>query len=112
MKILNTSLYSSFLIIHYSLFTIHFSPLPQAQAVFPAQQRAPGDPALIARGKTLFQINCVSCHGVDLRGGDQGGPNLLRSQVVLSDKSGELIQPIVRGARPAQGTDPINISDD
>lgn len=82
------------------------------QAVFPAQQRPPGDPALIARGKTLYQINCTSCHGVDLRGGDQGGPNLLRSQVVLSDQDGELIRPIVRGSRQAQGMDPININDD
>jgi cytochrome c oxidase cbb3-type subunit 3 len=82
------------------------------QAVFPAQQRPPGDPARIARGKALYGINCTSCHGVDLRGGDQGGPNLLRSQVVLSDQDGELILPIVHGSRQAQGMDPINISDD
>jgi cytochrome c oxidase cbb3-type subunit III len=95
-------------------FTIGFAraSAQNPQAVFPAQQRAPGDPAVIARGKTLYQINCVSCHGVDLRGGDQGGPNLLRSQVVLSDQHGELIQPIVRGSRAAQGMDPINLNDD
>jgi cytochrome c oxidase cbb3-type subunit 3 len=33
---------------------------------------------------------------VDLRGGDQGGPNLLRSQIVFNDKAGELIEPIVK----------------
>ena len=82
------------------------------QEIFPAQQRPPGDPAVVARGKTLYQINCTSCHGVDLRGGDQGGPNLLRSQVILSDADGELILPIVRGSRQTQGMDPINISDD
>src|SRR5262245_48292046 len=84
----------------------------QRGATFPAQQRAAGDPAIVARGKTLYGINCQSCHGVDLRGGDQGGPNLLRSQVVLSDKQGELIVPIIHGSRQNMGMDPINISDD
>jgi cytochrome c oxidase cbb3-type subunit 3 len=67
---------------------------------FPQQQRPPGDPALIARGKALYESTCAACHGIDLRGGQQGGPNLLRSQTVLSDKSGELIGPIVQGGRP------------
>src|ERR1700709_1144572 len=75
----------------------------RALATFPAQQRPPGDPALIARGKTLYSISCQGCHGVDLRGGDLGGPNLLRSQVVLSDQDGELILPIIQGARQATG---------
>src|SRR5258708_5255388 len=73
------------------------TPAPnRALATFPAQQRPPGDPALVARGKTLYAINCQGCHGADLRGGDLGGPNLLRSQVVLSDQIGELILPIVQ----------------
>ena len=57
-------------------------------ATFPAQQRPPGDPAMIARGNGLYGANCRLCHGADLRGGDQGGPNLLRSAVVLADQSG------------------------
>ena len=57
----------------------------------PGQQRPPGDPVQIARGKTLYGISCTGCHGADLRGGDIGGPNLLRSQVALSDRNGELI---------------------
>jgi len=80
-------------------------------ATYPAQQRAPGDPAVVARGKTLYGINCASCHGHDARGGDQGGPNLLRSQLVLNDQHGELIIPIVHGARQANGMDPINMPD-
>ncbi len=76
----------------------------QAPATFPAQQRAPGDPALIARGNTLYTSYCRACHGVDLRGGDLGGPNLLRSQLVLNDQSGEAIGPVVRVGRvPAAG---------
>src|SRR5829696_1936214 len=58
---------------------------------FPAQQRPPGDPAVLARGKALYGVNCVFCHGPDLRGGQLNGPNLLRSQLVLSDQNGELI---------------------
>src|SRR5262249_25373596 len=69
------------------------------RANFPQQQRAPGDPALIARGKALFGVRCTSCHGADMRGGDMGGPNLLRSQVVLTDQHGENIAPIIREGR-------------
>ena len=70
---------------------------------FPAQQRPPGDAALIARGNTLYGIHCRSCHGADLRGGEQGGPNLLRSEVTMNDKSGELIQVVVREGRRNPG---------
>src|SRR5438552_3067686 len=55
---------------------------------FPQQQRPPGDPAVIARGRALYGVNCTACHGADLRGGDQGGPNLLRSQIILADQKG------------------------
>jgi cytochrome c oxidase cbb3-type subunit III len=81
-------------------------------ATFPAQQRPPGDPAAIAKGKQLFTTNCVSCHGADLRGGVTGGPNLLRSATVLMDQHGELILPIVRGARAERGMPPLPIPDD
>jgi cytochrome c oxidase cbb3-type subunit III len=64
-------------------------------------QRPPADPAVVARGKTLYSVNCAFCHGPDARGGDGGGPNLLRSQLVLSDQSGELIGEVVRNGRPA-----------
>jgi cytochrome c oxidase cbb3-type subunit 3 len=57
----------------------------RAGGLVPGQKRAPEDPVQIARGKTLYGISCTACHGTDLRGGDLGGPNLLRSQVALSD---------------------------
>jgi cytochrome c oxidase cbb3-type subunit 3 len=78
----------------------------------PGQHRPPGDPAQIAHGKALFAVNCVSCHGVDLRGGDLGGPNLLRSQVALSDQNGELIVPIIQGSRQDEGMPAIPINQD
>lgn len=69
----------------------------------PGQQRATGDPAAIARGKTLYGVQCTGCHGADLRGGDMGGPNLLRSQALLSDVDGENIIPILQGSRQSSG---------
>ena len=77
------------------------------RATFPAQQRALADAATIARGKTLYEINCRACHGADLRGGDIGGPNLLRSQLVLNDQHGELILPVVKNGRANPGMPPM-----
>ena len=79
----------------------------RGQATFPAQQRPPGDPAVIARGKTLYDVNCRLCHGADLRGGDMGGVNLLRSTLVLTDQHGELILPVVRSGRQTPGLPPM-----
>jgi mono/diheme cytochrome c family protein len=64
--------------------------------------RPPDDPASIARGKALYGVNCQFCHGADIRGGD-GGPSLLRSGVVLDDKKGELIAPVVQNGRTDRG---------
>jgi cytochrome c oxidase cbb3-type subunit 3 len=58
----------------------------------------------VERGKTLYGALCRACHGADLRGGDIGGPNLLRSELVLNDQAGELIAPVIREGRiPAGG---------
>jgi cytochrome c oxidase cbb3-type subunit 3 len=80
--------------------------------VFPAQQRPPGDPAVVARGKALFGVTCALCHGQDLRGGQLNGPNLLRSQLVLGDQAGELIMPVIKGGRPDKGMPPIPMPDE
>jgi cytochrome c oxidase cbb3-type subunit III len=77
----------------------------------PGQKRSAVDPAQISRGKILFEINCRGCHGADLRGGDLGGPNLLRSQVALSDEHGELIVPIIHGSRQNMGMPAIGLND-
>ena len=74
---------------------------------FPAQQRKAADPALVERGGTLFGINCRLCHGADLRGGDMGGVNLLRSPLVLNDQDGELIYPVVKNGRNPEGRPPM-----
>jgi cytochrome c oxidase cbb3-type subunit III len=76
----------------------------------PGQVRAADDPAVVEHGKTLYAINCQGCHGRDLRGGDMGGPNLLRSEVALADQHGEGIVPIIQGARQAMGMPKIGLS--
>jgi len=77
----------------------------------PGQKRRAEDPAQVSRGKLLYGVNCRGCHGPDLRGGDLGGPNLLRSQVALSDLNGELIVPIIHGSRQNMGMPAIGLSD-
>ena len=71
-------------------------------------QRPPGDPMSIERGKTLWGVNCTFCHGVDARGGDGGGPNLLRSSIMLDDQNGELIAPVVQKGRGAMSAIPLS----
>lgn len=88
------------------------SPPKRIGGFVPGQERSKEDPVRVAHGKTLYDVNCRACHGADLRGGDMGGPNLLRSQVALSDKAGELIVPIIHGSRQKQGMPAIGINDD
>jgi mono/diheme cytochrome c family protein len=52
----------------------------------------------VERGKALYGVQCNFCHGSDARGGE-GGPNLLRSDLVLNDKNGELIAGVVQNGR-------------
>lgn len=87
----------------------------RSQRLYPALQREVGDPELIARGRALYGINCRACHGMDLRGGDLGGPNLLRSQLVLRDEAGDLMGPVIRDGQvgPAGSVMPAQpLSDD
>lgn len=75
--------------------------------------RPPADPAVVDRGKALYGVNCNFCHGSDARGGE-GGPNLLRSELVLNDKNGELIAPVVqngRGEMPKLNLSAAQVSD-
>jgi cytochrome c oxidase cbb3-type subunit 3 len=75
----------------------------------PGQQRKPEDPAQVSRGKAIYGISCTSCHGADLRGGDMGGPNILRSQLLRSDEDGELIMPVIQGSRQSAGMPAITM---
>ena len=84
---------------------------PRRPSAYP--DRPPADPAVVARGKALYRVQCTFCHGADARGGS-GGPNLLRAELVLNDQSGELIGPVIRGGRegmPKMDLSPTQISD-
>jgi mono/diheme cytochrome c family protein len=76
--------------------------------------RPAADAAVVERGKQLFGLHCAFCHGQDARGGSEGGPNLLRSNILLNDKNGELILPIVqngRGGMPKIDVTPAQVAD-
>jgi cytochrome c oxidase cbb3-type subunit III len=73
---------------------------PQEAPRFPAHQRPLAAPEVLERGKAQYAGLCSACHGADARGGQLGGPNLLRSQLVLDDRDGELIIPVVQNGRP------------
>ncbi len=64
---------------------------------------APADPAAAARGQKTFVANCAFCHGSDAGGGN-GGPNLVRSVLVLHDKgTGKEIGPVILHGRAGKG---------
>ena len=85
---------------------------PPGQGGFVAYpQRPVTDQAAVDRGKALFSVNCAFCHGPDARGGDSGGPNLMRSDVVLLDDKGERIGQVVKQGRPDKGMPPFMLAD-
>jgi cytochrome c oxidase cbb3-type subunit III len=87
-------------------------PGPPAAGMAPPTaypHKAPADPAVVMRGRQIFSANCSFCHGSDARGGE-GGPNLIRSQLVLDDNNGELIIPVVQNGRPDKGMPKFDLS--
>ena len=82
------------------------------QGRFPAHQRPPADPAVVERGRALYVSTCGACHGVDARGGQLGGPNLLRSALALRDQEGELIGEVIRNGRPGTIMVPMPLPDE
>jgi mono/diheme cytochrome c family protein len=64
---------------------------------------APPDPAAVKRGQAIFVPTCGFCHGTSATGG-AGGPNLVRSTLVLHDQgTGKEIGPVVHNGRPGKG---------
>jgi cytochrome c oxidase cbb3-type subunit III len=85
------------------------APEPPAHRLTAYPDRPPAPEEVVDRGKAQYSVSCSFCHGSDAGGGV--GPNLLRSQVVLDDKSGDLILPIVHGARSDRGMPQIDLND-
>ncbi len=58
------------------------------------------DAATLEQGKAAFVSQCGFCHGANARGGE-GGPDLLRAQLVADDDNGNLIGPVILNGRAA-----------
>jgi cytochrome c oxidase cbb3-type subunit 3 len=64
------------------------------------RQLAPQD--VLARGKSLYDAQCASCHAADARGVlDKHGPNLLQSGEVFQDQHGERVAASLASHTPA-----------
>jgi len=86
-------------------------PAPARPAAYPDRPAVAQD--VLDRGRAIWGVNCNFCHGSDARGGE-GGPNLLRSELVLNDKRGELIGKVVlngQGEMPKISLTPAQIGD-
>lgn len=74
---------------------------------FPQYTRTLAPQDVLARGKSLYDAQCSSCHAPDMRGVlEKNGPNLLQSAATMMDKQGELVASAV-----AKHTPPINLPD-
>src|SRR5215471_11687246 len=76
-------------------------PVPSAEAV--------------QRGEKQFVAACGFCHGANAKGGE-GGPDLVRSVLVLDDENGDKIGPVILRGRvdkgmPAFSFTPAEVSD-
>jgi len=65
------------------------------------------DFAAAERGKQVWIAECVTCHGAQARGTDNG-PNLLRSIVMLRDRYGSEIGPFLKKGHPMQSGKPAS----
>jgi mono/diheme cytochrome c family protein len=53
------------------------------------------------RGRSLFAVECVNCHGALARGTDLG-PNIIRSVIVLKDREGTTLGPFFKQGHKTQ----------
>jgi cytochrome c oxidase cbb3-type subunit III len=72
-------------------------PAPEASS---PRSRKPAAPSLATRGEQAFGQHCAFCHGVDARGGAQGGSDLLLSPIVLEDEGGAGLGKFLAVGRP------------
>lgn len=57
-------------------------------------------PAVAADGETLYTLNCLACHGADLRGLDGAGVPLAGSRFVAARSVDELVAFLKAGRLP------------
>ncbi len=63
------------------------------------------DPAAADRGRRTWASECINCHGTQARGNDNG-PNLVRSVIVLRDRYGSQIGPFLKKGHKLQSGAP------
>src|SRR5262245_13988462 len=63
------------------------------------------DAAAADRGKTTYIAECNTCHGPNARGSERG-PDLARSLVMLRDRYGSQVGPLLRKGHPTQSNRP------
>jgi cytochrome c oxidase cbb3-type subunit 3 len=71
---------------------------PAAGGATPAAP--PLDAAAVERGRLFFAQVCSFCHGIDARGGAEGGSDLTLSPIVLGDPSGRQLGEFLHVGRP------------
>ncbi len=86
------------------------APAPQGRGVAPPDRPGPNDRmvvdlAEVDKARAIWSAECVTCHGANARGGD-GGPNLLRSPLVLHDRYGSGLGPFLKEGHPMQSGKP------
>lgn len=59
------------------------------------------DPAAADRGRTVYAAECITCHGTQARGTDNGA-NLVYSVLVLHDRYGSELGPFLKKGHPTQ----------
>jgi len=70
------------------------------------------DPVAAERGKSVYLVECITCHGNKARGGPdslppaQRGTDLVRSLVVLKDRYGATIGAFLKKGHPTQSGKP------
>jgi cytochrome c553 len=85
-------------------------PAQPRQGVGPAD-RPTVDAAAADRGRHVWATECITCHGAQARG-TENGPNLIRSMVVLRDRYGSQLGPFLKKGHPTQsGTPSANLTD-
>jgi mono/diheme cytochrome c family protein len=83
-------------------------------------QQPPGPPgvaqpassaaAAAERGRLFFAQVCSFCHGIDARGGAEGGSDLTRSPIVVNDPTGGELGRFLQVGRPDKKMPPFSLS--
>jgi cytochrome c oxidase cbb3-type subunit 3 len=69
------------------------------------------DPAAADRGRRTWASECINCHGTQARGNDNG-PNLVRSVIVLRDRYGSQLGPfLAKGHKLQSGASGASLSE-